>query len=231
MSLTLITLTGDRPDAFALCEAYMARQSHRAGRWIVVDDGRTPTRCTQGQQYIRREPRGSDPPQTLCLNLCTALEHGMLGDALAIIEDDDWYAPGHLAAMAAGLEHHDLYGEGLARYYNVAGRCHLEIANTAHASLCATAFRRSLVPTVLEVCRDPNPFADLQLWRAVDASRKRVDPALRNVVGIKGMPGRRGIGCGHDRTLPAYQPDPELSRLREWIGADADTYAPYRGAH
>ena len=72
--VTLITPTGDRPQCFRLCEHWMRRQTYDGTvQWIVVDDGHSPTRATQGQIYIRREPQEGDPPHTLCANLRLAL--------------------------------------------------------------------------------------------------------------------------------------------------------------
>ena len=56
MELTILTCTGDRPEQFRHCEVYVARQTLQATRWIVVDDGRTPTVVTMGQSVIRRSP-------------------------------------------------------------------------------------------------------------------------------------------------------------------------------
>ena len=66
------------------------------------------------------------------------------------------------------------------------------------------------------------PLYDRPLW-AGEAGR-----ILRQSlsVGIKGMPGRPGLAGGHGGH-PRYQPDPDLSVLRTWIGADADRYESY----
>jgi len=45
-------------------------------------------------------------------------------------------------------------------------------------------------------------------------------------VGIKGMPGRAGLGEGH-AGHPRYAPDPSLNVLRQWLGPDAGHYARY----
>ena len=38
--LTLLTATGARPEAWAICEQLMARQTYAGPvRWVIVDDG------------------------------------------------------------------------------------------------------------------------------------------------------------------------------------------------
>ena len=37
--ITVITCTGDRPEAFKLCRTWMSRQTRKPDQWIVVDDG------------------------------------------------------------------------------------------------------------------------------------------------------------------------------------------------
>jgi hypothetical protein len=44
-----------------------------------------------------------------------------------------------------------------------------------------------------------------------------------HVIGIKGLPGRMGIGIGHRQSFKG-QDDPDGLKLREWIGDDAGIY-------
>jgi hypothetical protein len=47
--LTLITCTADRPEAFQLCERWMARQTYRGSiQWIVADGDRRAKRTHFG---------------------------------------------------------------------------------------------------------------------------------------------------------------------------------------
>jgi hypothetical protein len=50
------------------------------------------------------------------------------------------------------------------------------------------------------------------------------------VVGIKGLPGRAGLGVGH-RPGTGWTPDPDFVRLRSWIGDDVDSYTNLIGPH
>jgi hypothetical protein len=226
MNLTAITCTGDRPEAFRLCERWVSRQTRQPERWIVVDDGVEPTRCTMGQQVIRLEPM---PGHSLTRNMRAALSCVDVG-AVACIEDDDWYGPGWMEWAAAALTDFPIVGEGHAVYYHVGRRIHCTHRNDKHASLCSTVVREDLFPLLLQMCEGDDPFIDTRLWRFSGHRPTRFptpdDPPM--VVGIKGMPGRFGIGLGHkpDR-MRNSMPDPDLSFLRCLIGGDADEYARY----
>jgi hypothetical protein len=223
MKLSVITMTGDRPEAFALCERWMKRQTIAPDEWIVVDDGKTPTACTMGQRYLRRDPKPSDPPNTLTLNLMHALD-AATGDAIVIVEDDDWYAPDYLEWMLDELQRLDVAGEGNALYYHVGVRRWREFEHDGHASLCSTGFRRSVLQQVRRLAQTPDPFIDTRIWK-LRGMRKRVSTTARRVIGIKGMPGRTGTGVGHRPTGDQWNDDPDLMKLRSLIGADADAYS------
>lgn len=239
MNLTLVTATGDRPEAFALCEKYMDRQTRKDAicQWIVLDDGDVPTNCTKGQDLARNiEWKGFN---SLANKVRYLLEGRMTqGDVLVFIEDDDWYHPEYLATVIKRMEEgHDLIGEGDALYYNVEMRWWCTHNNKEHASLCQTAIRKTMLPHLLKhVIDDPNPFIDSRIWQW-NTIKKKVfmpDPKIgRTCIGIKSMPGRKGYGVGHtaNRTgRHAQRPvndDQSLVKLQELIGNDAEVYAQY----
>ena len=124
------------------------------------------------------------------------------------------HSPHHRAAKAAPTRH--LIGECPSRYYNVKTRCLRLPQNVSHASLCQTGFPLSLVPKILDVMGNET-WIDMALW-------SKIPGVLRedyNCVGIKGLPGRAGVGVGHQ---PGGQPDPDLTILRDWIGDDVEVY-------
>jgi hypothetical protein len=223
--LTLITPTGARRKQFALLESYIRRQTYSGPlQWIVVDDAEPATQVTMGQDYLRPEKLWQPGRNTQARNIRMALQE-VVYDKILMIEDDDWYGPAYLTQMDVWLGGSDeLVGEIPARYYNVATRNYRVFANTAHASLCQTGFRKSLIPLVDEICAQGE-------W--IDAALFRLAPTRRlireaNVVGIKGMPGRAGQVAGHARGFgKVWSGDPELETLRRWIGRDADNYAEY----
>lgn len=222
---TLITPTGDRPEAFALCEQYIARQTALQGQryqWLVVDDGRVPTRTTLNQHVIRR--RASSPgTHTLTANLRDALPH-IKGERVLIIEDDEWYSQRYVGRMGELLQQHELTSIGPAAYYFVRESRYREFPEHQHASLCRTGFRRSLLAEFAKACQPNHPSVDMRLW-AENRERGHIAPLDRLSLGIKGMPGRVGGGGSPE----AGMADPGREWLRAFIGdEDADLYDPYR---
>jgi hypothetical protein len=227
VNITAITPTADRPIAFALCEALMRRQTVHPDEWIVADGGETPTSCTMGQIHIHA-PR---PPgaANFANNLLNALR-AATGDLVVIVEDDDFVRPDHIERMAelAARGCRLIGSEDVTRYYNVARRCY-RLMNNVGASLSQTALRRELLPLfrqTIETCMSKGSYGiDTTLWRAAPRSDWAFVGQM-TVLGIKGLPGRAGLGIGH-RPDNRWIADPHLAKLREWIGADADTYAGF----
>lgn len=228
--LTLLTTTGCRPDAWTLCQRWMAAQTYTGRvRWVVVDDGEMPqpiefNRAGWDVQVIRPATLWQQGMNTQAANLLAGLRVIGTAERVVIIEDDDHYAPDWLDVVDEELNHADLVGETKARYYNVATRQYRQLSNLNHASLCATAMKGRGIE-FLRRCSAPGVrFIDLNLWK---------QPVARSlfkghrVVGIKGMPGRDGIGMGH-RPGPGWEVDQDGAVLASWVGGDAAHYEGYR---
>lgn len=218
--LTLLTATGARPEAWAICEKLMARQDYAGPvRWVIVDDGPEAQpvafqRAGWAVEVVRPAPYWTAGQNTQARNLTAGLDVIDTDESVAVIEDDDYYSPGYLSAVAGWLERRPLVGESRARYYNVTtGRGH-QMGNVRHASLCSTAVRGEGLRALRAAVRQADKFIDIALWRMLPG--RLYD--TRHVVGIKGMPGRGGIGAGHRDTFG--QP----MSLRDWIGEDAALY-------
>jgi len=230
MRLSLLTCHCDRPEAFALCERWMARQSRGWHQWIVMDDGLRRQPVTMGQEYHYvpwMRGKGS-----LARKVRYVLDRGLLtGDALVFIENDDWYGPDYLQWLASALEMDSLVGEGSALYYNVRARWWSECGNFQHASLCSTALARfgwSYLHRL--IAYDDNPFIDAQLWGHYPWRKRVYDPmGFRHTVGIKGMPGHAGYGSGHKCTPDhlSWHSDCKLGFLEGVLFGDAQAYAPF----
>ena len=95
MSSTLLTPTGDRPEAFKLCQNWIGKQDYIGKiRWIIVDDGTISTEIkykTHIDIVVIRLP--SKAGNTQARNLTAGLKLVTEQDKLIIIEDDDYYAP------------------------------------------------------------------------------------------------------------------------------------------
>lgn len=227
---TVITLTGDRPEAFRLCHQYLMRQTVKPDHWIIVDDGRKPLHVEKSFDddivYCRREPTRNDPVHTLKPNFLVALkEFERLGKSFPIIfmEDDDWYHPFYIENMLEGLEHTDLFGGACTIYYNVLHREWRNCFNRQWASLCETGFNEPVYRWFLKECKETLEFKamDMCVWKQYSGEKMLYDVYQRYCVGIKGMPGRLGQTSGH-RRMP--NKDPSLYKLSEFIGEDALLY-------
>lgn len=223
MRISVITPTCDRPAGIALAERYMARQTVQPDEWIVADSGQLAAPLTMGQRHIRQPmPPGA---RNLASNIIALLD-AVRGEAVILWEDDDWYAPDHIEACIEGLCSQAAYGCATLRYYNVAHRMHIRMSNNG-AALCQTALRRELVPDLRAAAvaaHAANDFGiDGRFWRP----RRHMARGAQTVIGIKGLPGTPGLGIGHRPKLAGgrpWQSDKDGNVLREWIGADAESY-------
>lgn len=222
--LNLLTATGARPEAFDLCKRWMEAQDYtKPVRWVVVDDGPEPIETSFSRENweivrVRPEPLWSPGKNTQARNLLYGL-HEVTGP-LAIIEDDDYYAPDWLTTVVEQLEVAELVGESGAVYYNVKTRTSKRMDHPRRASLCATALRGSAIDRLREVCKSHRKNIDIHLWR--HPSRHTFHG--NRVIGMKGLPGRENIGIG--KSLSG-KPDTNLTILRGLIGKDADHYARF----
>ena len=223
--ITAITPTGDRPLPFTLCQYWMKKQTLRVDQWVVVDDGKVPMEPKVGMEYIRREPLPSDPGRTLTENLLTAIPY-IRGNKIIIIEDDEYYAPGYIEEVSSKLDKYEITGIGKSKYYHLASGSYAQIGNTRHASFAQMAFRKSFLPEFRQFLTG-GLYIDMRIWREVDRKRTQIffDDTKSLYVGMKEMPGRKGIGGGHDTNHRIYQgrlKDDKREILRKWIPDEED---------
>jgi len=228
MTITAITAACHRPEAWALCERYMARQTVKPDQWLVLDGDDPKTVCTMGQEYVfNADWVGRDNMPT---KIIYALENNLIkGDAVVFWEYDDWYASNWIQTCIAGLKNYDMFGEGDALYYNVKHRFWSSAGNARHASLCQTAIRRSLFDGLFNVCQSKHPFFDTRLWQ-LNCRKWLFLPkdGRRKLIGIKAMPGRLGYSAEHAMKFPKeVRHDPSLFKLWQLIGDDAAAYLPF----
>jgi hypothetical protein len=226
--LTLLTATGCRPKAWSICQRLMERQTYAGPvHWIIVDDGAEAQLIDfdrQGWAITIVYPRPAWQPgeNTQARNLAEGIKHVLPGDKLVIIEDDDAYAPDYLTWCDQMLDVADLVGESFARYYNTQTKMARALINGEHASLCSTAIKGAAIDAFRAELQPGVKFIDLNLWRNFKGSKRLLRG--NRVVGIKGLPGRLGIGMGHRNDFFG-QVDHSGSILRQWTGANADLYA------
>lgn len=225
--ITLITATGGRPEAFKLCESYIARQTYKGLlQWIVIDDCKPHTLVTKHQEYFRGPKEWQPDINTQRYNLDAALPK-IKGTHIFIIEDDDYYAPNYIETHLELARHVKVIGEAKSKYFNVGVPGWKIMPNLKHSSLAQTSFKKELLPLFEKSLHSGNLYFDVTFWEKVHETQT---PALlvtnKNLcVGIKGLPGRAGITGSHRSKDFMY--DPEFKVLKEWIGNDADTYLKY----
>lgn len=210
MTDIVLTPTGERPEAFVQCVAGMMAQTHPEFTWIIVDDGRDPMQIphgilkARGITAIHVRPPAAELWQPGMITLGQNLVRGLKlvdddHDRVAIVEDDDHYAPDWLATAFGWLGHHDLVGESESLYVHLNhGRVH-HCRNTRHASLCSTAFKGRMIDEARAIAAAETRLIDIKLWSKglKMGCAKLYPPDPRRVTGVKGYPGRPGIGVGH----------------------------------
>lgn len=220
MRVSVVTPTCDQPLGLLLLERYMARQTVQPDEWIVADDGVEPARLTAGQTHIIRQRR-EEGGRSLAANMLAALER-VTGHVVVVFEHDDWYAPHHIEVCLERLQRAPATGSQWQRYYNVHHRCWRRMRNVGSA-LCNTAFRADQVPAMQAAAQRVLATGTIGLdrffWDSIRGDVHEID----TVVGIKGLPGRMGLGMGH-RPAQGWTADPGMTQLAEWIGEDVENY-------
>jgi hypothetical protein len=238
--IALITPTGGRPIQINLCLQWMKRQTYPGKvAWIIIDDcePRTtdiiPENFRDNWTIIKYYPVPfwSSGQNTQARNLSAGIQTLLANykreeiEAIFIIEDDDYYKPVYLERMKERLTGVDIVGETNTIYYNVYYRTYVTNGNTIHASLFQTAFTVNAIP-VLESCYW-HKFIDCQIWAKIQ-NKNLFNHGENLAIGMKGMPGRYGIGAGHSRWASA-RTDVNLNYLKSLIGEDAKLYEGFNG--
>ena len=232
--IALITPTGGRPKQIELCAEFMRRQYYKGKvLWIIVDDvlpittGAIEDEFRKDWQIIKVHPQNkwSDGMNTQSQNLlrATDLLKWFTIECIFIIEDDDYYSQRYLSVMMSKLSDYDVIGQQYTVYYDVVHKGWFQNGNDKHASLFQVAFTPKALPAFEATCRTGNRYIDMNFFRAVKGMKANLFDGKELAVGVKGLPGRKGIGMGHRMDLKMI-PDPELVKLRDLIGEDYTYY-------
>lgn len=235
--ITVITPTGDRPVPFSLCRRWMSLQTLKPDQWIIIDDGKTPMFIPDLQpyeQYVRRQPRPDDPKHTLVVNIATALPL-IKGDVVFFCEDDEYYEKDYLREMVGRFDGNEVLGIGWAKYYHLPTGGYIEHKNMEHSSLAQTAFKMSSIGLVKK-CVDrgmEKEWLDCQIWDEVKKSKSGASPIKALIfkddrkplyVGMKGLPGRFGIGVGHKASTYPFHDPADRPILKRWVREHHQVY-------
>lgn len=230
MNIYALTPTGMRPEGLALLGEYLNAQTYRGPlTWVIVDDCDPATRIPTMREGIRvlfEYPVWTWRPGMNTQSACMWEGLGHVPDdaTLFVLEDDDVYLPNYMNAMLA--QSAELIGERDARYYNVASNRWRVLPGKVHSSLASTVCRGQALQLLRDICKNVNQTRlDFNLWKTFDGPKMLLSE--HNVVGIKGLPGRPGIGVGHRKSFGSVDID---NRLRQWIGDYANNYEIFRAA-
>lgn len=235
--IALITPTGGRPDQFSLCAKWMNNQTYEGDVvWVIVDDYipiTTELKETKENWIILHEhprPAWKEGQNSQARNISAGIAKLLLHfprnmiDAIFIIEDDDYYRPEYLEKMMSKMGNNWAIGERNSIYYNVYYRTHQTNSNNKHSSLFQTAFTWDALE-LFEACYQEK-YIDFMFWRVLPEDKILLFNDGDLAVGIKGMPGRGGIGGGHGKYI-CMTDDKTLWYLSETIGEDYKYYEKY----
>lgn len=234
MVITVITCTGDRPEAFALCTKWMRRQTITVPvKWVIVDDGKDkiaapemPDNWTVGLHYQQPGKYGAE---SFIANTLRALSY-VEGDKVIFVEDDDYYKPDYLADTARRLDTHDIVGQRKMIYFHLGQRM-WRIRNNNIAPMSTTGIRwprmEGMLRALCGFSYKTNCFTlDSMLWAHARHMAMDLYDDVVHVVGIKEMPGRGNLTQHQEWAVQhtMTQKDPNLAMLRALLGEDAKEY-------
>lgn len=236
--IAVITPSGDRPDGFwQLHATYMPRQTLQPDYWFVADDGTKsyfPNDFVSDWFNYYRYPRSNDKAIAFTnqvVRLCTLIELNKDIEYVVIMEDDDWYSEKYIETRVDQLKNGAIIaGTKNALYYNVHYRMWRTCGNNHRASFCETAFHISLLPKLKKIAKKLNLkrscFVDAELWKHCSINNlPMVLDNERHCIGIKGVPGRKGVGIGHrPNNKPCWKSDLNHTYLKELIGVEDTSY-------
>ena len=234
--VTAITCTGDRPIQFSVCLKIMLRMNPRPAQWLIVDDGDIPLNKSglpDWATYIRRlktpqdnQPRWSKVPMTLSSNLIEGFKH-VKYDALAFIEDDDWYPSGYLAAQMKEAEGLEATGSEPRCYFQLAYNRSEEFNNCFPITASLFLNDKKAIALFRQICIDEPKYEgglDYEFWKAFTGKKAMHSNPLAMSVGMKAWPvsGREGgWQPSHVKTgTPRMKADPDRLKLKQWLPSD-----------
>ncbi|HEX4824089.1 MAG TPA: glycosyltransferase family 2 protein [Candidatus Polarisedimenticolaceae bacterium] len=112
--ISVLVPTYKRPEKLARCLAAIAGQTYGDVEAVVVNDGgpsmRDVVAAMDGKLRVVLHEAKQNRGHFACRNVALDLAHG---DLIAFCDDDDTYAPDHLASLAPAIAHADLAYSGV----------------------------------------------------------------------------------------------------------------------
>lgn len=239
MLVTLITCTGSRPDAITLCQKYVARQTvNKSGmpiQWLIINDSPSiPIVIIPEIKALKNiEVEVVIPTQlwkeginTQRGNMNAGIEK-VKGDVIFPWEDDEYFRSDYIETMLFLLQKWDVVGQTNSKYYNIKERKFIEWRNVKHTSLVETALKKSKLDCLFRAVNSGQLFFDIMLYEILKNEQHShfMFDHIGLVYGMKGLPGRTGIGAGHRNLDKGWCDDPFFKQLQGWLGVeDAKVY-------
>jgi hypothetical protein len=133
--------------------------------------------------------------------------------------------------MTSHLDMAQVVGMGWAKYYHLPTGGYMMHSNAQHASLAQTAFQMLVISMITECIKKgmEKEWLDCNIWRHVTGSKGAITfdifrDTQKLFVGMKGLPGRFGIGIGHRTAAYKKHDNPDRGILKEWIPDDYHIY-------
>lgn len=111
-------------------------------------------------------------------------------DVIALMENDDWYAPEYLEVMVNAWNNHgrpDIFGTAYTIYYHLKLRSYFKFNHDERASAMNTLLKPHLV---FPWCVDHEPFTDVYLWDTLKGvtfkPEKHISVGMKHGVGMSG---------------------------------------------
>lgn len=236
--IALITPTGGRPIQFKFCQHFMKNQTYKGEVvWVIVDDCWPVSTDLVKEDFkdnwtiIKVYPKPvwragwNTQGRNIKAGIDALINHTKELEAIFIIEDDDCYKTVYIEKMIKYLMGYSSAGEKNSVYYNVFFGGYVINDNTKHSSLFQTVITMDSLPW-FEQCLGQK-FIDFVFFSK--AENVNLFNAGNLAIGMKGLPGRYGIGAGHTNAMfwRNDRKDPEFKWLQSQIGDDASLYYSY----
>jgi len=210
--VALIPTRGNRGALLDNCKRMMAAQTQPLYGMVVVDD---PPKNEHVKDITYRYRIGVERIYAQYPDF----------DAIALIEDDDWYAPNYLEEMTKAwikADRPEIFGIASTIYYHLGLKSWNYQVHPNRASAFSTFITRAIES--LDWPEDHISLLDLVLWDQLEG--KTFYPKNYIAVGIKHGIGLTG-GIGHDHMWRGYRggQDPDLEWFKETL--DPISYAFY----
>lgn len=177
MIAILIPDRGDRPEFLKNCLRMMENQTLQPSFVLVVGHKPTSDSCDitqrykQGYEFLSKE------------------KYENKFEVIALIENDDYYAPDYLETMYKGwikANKPDIYGLNHTIYYHIKEKAFFTMHHQSRSSAMNTLIKPNLD---FFWCRDDEPYTDIHLWHTIE--NKFIEQNLKKEICI-GM--KHGVG-------------------------------------